>query len=322
MRIIFAGTSDFARFHLAHLLSLGYDITSVFTQPDRPSGRGMHLSSSPVKKLALEAGLKVFQPSNLNQECLSDDIRDFLTKEVPDIVIVVAYGLILPSWLLKLPKLGCINVHASLLPRWRGAAPIQRAIEYGDKYSGITIIKMDSGLDTGCILLQSIVPISDDFCSKDLEARLASEGVNSLVHVIKNINELPVNPQSEDGVSYAKKIEKSESILNFSNDALSLERKIRAFNPFPGVIIRLPSFDKPIKVWQALAINSSFEGPSGVITDISVNQGIDISTGKGILRLKEVQKSGCNKCSASDFIRGHKDRLLLGMKVIDFEYSK
>ncbi|MBW0454623.1 MAG: methionyl-tRNA formyltransferase [Candidatus Kinetoplastibacterium crithidii] len=322
MRIIFAGTSDFARSHLVHLLSLGYDISAVFTQPDRPSGRGMKLKSSPVKQAALEAGIKIFQPSNLKQEDLSNDIRDFLTKEIPDIIIVVAYGLILPSWLLNLPKLGCINVHASLLPRWRGAAPIQRAIEYGDKYSGITIIKMDSGLDTGCILLQSKVPILDDFCSKDLEIRLAYEGISSLSYVIKNIDKLPVNPQSKDGVSYAKKIEKSESILNFSNDAFSLERKIRAFNPFPGAIIKLPSFDKPIKVWQALAFNSSFEGPSGVITDINVHQGLDISTGKGILRLKEVQKSGCNKCSISDFISGHKDRLSLGMKVIDFEYSK
>ncbi|WBF65453.1 MAG: methionyl-tRNA formyltransferase [Candidatus Kinetoplastibacterium crithidii] len=322
MRIIFAGTSDFARFHLVHLLSLGYDISAVFTQPDRPSGRGMKLTSSPVKQVALENGLKIFQPSNLRKEDLSDDLRDFLNKEIPDIVIVVAYGLILPSWLLNMPKLGCINVHASLLPRWRGAAPIQRAIENGDKYSGITIIKMDPGLDTGCILLQSKIPILDSFCSKDLEARLASEGVKSLIYVIENFSKLHAHPQPKDGVSYAKKIEKSESILIFSNDAFSLERKIRALNPFPGAIVRLPTFNKPIKVWQALAFNSSFEGPSGVIVDINVHKGIDISTGKGILRLKEVQKSGCNKCSVSDFIRGHKDRLSLGMKVIDLEYSK
>ncbi|AGF47192.1 methionyl-tRNA formyltransferase [Candidatus Kinetoplastibacterium desouzaii TCC079E] len=319
MRIIFAGTSDFAAIHLNYLFSLGHEIPIVITQPDSHSGRGLLLKCSPVKQLAIERNVKVFQPNSLsiepNGSTQTLELRNTLLDLNPDIIVVVSYGLILPRWLLNLPKFGCVNVHASFLPRWRGAAPIQRSIEYGDAYTGITIIKMDSGLDTGDILFQSKIPIMDYFTYQDLHDLLAFEGSRGLEYVLANFNNIDPYPQLKDGVTYAKKIEKKDSILDFSKDACYLERLIRSLNPYPGSIIRLPIFKDPIKVWKALVLD--YKGKEVPGTIINVDEiGIDIVTSQGALRLKELQKSGSKKSMVADFVRGYRRLLKVGMQVI------
>ncbi len=231
LRVVFAGTPDFAASSLAAVLDSEHEVVAVYTQPDRPAGRGRKLTPSPVKQLAQEHGLPVVQPASLKD---ADDQAELAALNA-DVMVVVAYGLLLPQAVLDTPRLGCINVHASLLPRWRGAAPIQRAIEAGDSVSGVTIMQMDAGLDTGSMLYEVRPPITSRTTGGDLHDRLAIQGANALIHVLDNLDNgsLEATPQPEEGVTYAAKLSKAEAELDFSQPAEQLARKIRAFNPWP-----------------------------------------------------------------------------------------
>ena len=231
LRVVFAGTPDFAASSLAAVLDSEHEVVAVYTQPDRPAGRGRKLTPSPVKQLAQEHGLPVVQPASLKDA----DAQAELAALNADVMVVVAYGLLLPQAVLDTPRLGCINVHASLLPRWRGAAPIQRAIEAGDSVSGVTIMQMDAGLDTGAMLYEVRTPITSRTTGGDLHDRLAIQGANALIHVLDNLDNgsLEATPQPEEGVTYAAKLSKAEAELDFTQSAEQLARKIRAFNPWP-----------------------------------------------------------------------------------------
>lgn len=231
LRVVFAGTPDFAASSLAAVLESEHDVVAVYTQPDRPAGRGRKLTPSPVKQLALEHEIPVYQPVSLKNA----DAQAELAALEADVMVVVAYGLLLPQAVLDTPRLGCINVHASLLPRWRGAAPIQRAIEAGDSASGVTIMQMDAGLDTGAMLYEVRTPITPRTTGGDLHDRLAIQGANALVSVLDNLDNgsLEATPQPEEGVTYAAKLSKAEAELDFTQPAEQLARKIRAFNPWP-----------------------------------------------------------------------------------------
>ena len=231
LRVVFAGTPDFAASSLAAVLDSEHEVVAVYTQPDRPAGRGRKLTPSPVKQLAQEHGLPVVQPASLKD---ADDQAELAALNA-DVMVVVAYGLLLPQAVLDTPRLGCINVHASLLPRWRGAAPIQRVIEAGDSVSGVTIMQMDAGLDTGAMLYEVRTPITSRTTGGDLHDRLAIQGANALIHVLDNLDNgsLEATPQPEEGVTYAAKLSKAEAELDFSQPAEQLARKIRAFNPWP-----------------------------------------------------------------------------------------
>ena len=231
LNIVFAGTPVFAAKHLEMLHQGPHSVVAVLTQPDRPAGRGKRLQPSAVKALAMEAGLTLLQPETLKHP----DAARSLSTLGADLMVVVAYGLILPGEILAIPRLGCINVHASLLPRWRGAAPIQRAIEAGDSASGVTIMQMDAGLDTGAMLYEVRTPITSRTTGGDLHDRLAIQGANALVNVLDQLDSgsLEATPQPEEGVTYAAKLSKAEAELDFSQPAEQLARKIRAFNPWP-----------------------------------------------------------------------------------------
>ncbi|MEO6959527.1 MAG: methionyl-tRNA formyltransferase, partial [Burkholderiaceae bacterium] len=261
--IVFAGTPEFARVALSALLAAGHTVSLVLTQPDRPAGRGLKLTSSAVKQAALAANIPVCQPRGLRLEGKYPDdaraARDALLALAPDLIVVAAYGLILPRWVLSAPKYGCLNIHASLLPRWRGAAPIQRALEAGDAQTGVAIMQMNEGLDTGDIVLTRSLAIGPDYNAARLHDELAQLGARSIVQVIDGLEhgKLVAKPQPEQGVSYAAKLTKAEAALDFSQPATVLERRIRAFNPAPGATLRLPGLDEPVKVWMAQALDQS-----------------------------------------------------------------
>ncbi|UOF93699.1 MAG: methionyl-tRNA formyltransferase [Bordetella sp.] len=311
MRLVFAGTSDFACVSLKNLLKAKHDISLILTREDQKVGRGMKLIFNPVKKLGLKYGIKILQPKTLdvNTSFNSElkNVYEHLMLIKPDAIIVAAYGLILPKWILNFPRYGCINVHASLLPRWRGAAPIHRAIESGDKITGITIIQMDTGMDTGDILFQSFVPIFKDQNLKELHDILALEGGYAICNVLQRLltGDLKPKPQSISGITYAKKIKKSESLLDCSMDAEILARRIRAFYPSPGTVIYLENISNPLKIWRAQVLNEQTNVLPGRIQKIG-KFGIDIATGKGILRLLEIQKPGGKRQKVCDFIQGWK----------------
>lgn len=315
MKIVFAGTPDFARIAYEAIIDAGYEIPLVMTQPDRPAGRGMKLQASPVKVSALEHGAKVIQPVSLRltQGKLGPDAvieaenaKAALEALSPDIIVVAAYGLILPQWVLDLPKFGCINIHASLLPRWRGAAPIQRSIEAGDEQTGISIMKMDAGLDTGDVLLMKSIPI-DGMNASELHDKLAELGGIAIVEALADIKVLldGAQKQEEDGVTYAEKIQKSEAQLDWNMGTVQLERKIRAFNPFPGVTLTLPNIDGVVKVWKADFTNSKrpSDAVPGQILRVG-SDGIDVATADGVIRLLELQKPGGKKQDVASFING------------------
>jgi len=310
MRIVFAGTPEFAKRALVALLDAGYDIPLVLTQPDRPSGRGMKLTPSPVKQAASDAGIPVVQPRSLRLDGkFPDEARSAeaaLRDVAPDLMVVAAYGLILPRWVLDLPKHGCFNIHASLLPRWRGAAPIQRAIQAGDEETGITIMQMDEGLDTGDMLLRRSLPISDSHTAAMLHDELSELGSQAILRAISDLQtgQLLARPQPEAGVTYAAKLEKSEAPLDLNEPATVLARRIRAFNPVPGSTLMLPTIDAPVKVWQAVAIDepTADAAPGAVLR--ARPQGIDIATGEGVLRLLELQKPGGKRQTAEAFVAG------------------
>ncbi len=317
MRVAFAGTPEFARLALDALIGAGHRIACVLTQPDRPSGRGMKLMPSPVKQAALAAGIPVLQPRSLRLDGKypedAEAARSALQDLAPEVMVVAAYGLILPQWVLDLPRHGCLNIHASLLPRWRGAAPIQRAIEAGDAVSGVTIMQMDEGLDTGDMLYRVERPLAPDETGASLHDGLAADGARAIVDVLARLEAgdapAPV-PQPEAGVCYADKLLKSESPLDFSRPAVELARRVRAFDPFPGTTMALPGFDQPVKVWGAQALPAS-GGPGrdvpapGTIVDMGPD-GIDVATADGVLRVTALQKPGGRRQPAAEFVRAYR----------------
>ncbi len=309
MRLVFAGTPEFARIAYTALCDAGHDIPLVLTQPDRPAGRGLKLTPSAVKVAALEDDVEVLQPRSLRLDGKYPEdaamARDALLAVKPDVMIVAAYGLILPQWVLSLPALGCLNIHASLLPRWRGAAPIQRAIEAGDSETGITIMQMDEGLDTGAMLLAEALPIRDGHTAAELHDELATLGGKLIVRALDDIacGRATATPQPEQGVTYAAKLEKSEAQLDLAQDAATLARRIGAFNPAPGAVVRLPGLNDPVKVWRAQTVPGTTSAAPGTVL-AATPQGVDLATGHGILRLLELQKAGGKRQPADVFVRG------------------
>lgn len=301
LRIIFAGTPDFAARHLDALLAANYNVVGVFTQPDRPAGRGKKLMPSPVKVVAQEHGLPVFQPASLrpveNQQLIADLNAD--------IMVVVAYGLILPKAVLEMPRLGCINVHGSLLPRWRGAAPIQRSLWAGDDETGVTIMQMDVGLDTGDMLYKLACPITPDDTSASLYDKLAELGPQGLIETLQLLASGKARPevQDESRVTYAEKLSKEEALLDWSLSAAQLERCIRAFNPWPMSYFMMDG--QPLKVWKASVLNTATNAAPGTILEAD-KQGIQVATAQGVLNIEELQPAGKKAMKAQDLLNSRK----------------
>lgn len=309
MRVIFAGTPEFARVGLQRLLDAGFTVPLVLTQPDRPAGRGMKLQASPVKQCALSHGIPVSQPRSLRLDGKYPDdaaaARDALMAAKADVMVVAAYGLILPQWVLDLPSKGCLNIHASLLPRWRGAAPIHRAIELGDAETGVTIMQMDAGLDTGDMLLVERVAITATDTTATLHDRLATLGGRMIVEALElaACGGLHATPQPSEGITYAHKIEKAESTIDWSLPAAVIDQRIRAFDPFPGASTEAGG--ETIKIWSCeIDSNESFTDKRyGHILRIDV-AGITVVCGQGALRLTTLQRAGGKRLPAADFLRG------------------
>lgn len=310
MRVIFAGTPEFARVALERLHAAGFEIPLVLTQPDRPAGRGMKLQASPVKQWAASAGITVAQPRSLRLDGKFPDdaasAREAILAAQADVMVVAAYGLILPQWVLDTPRLGCLNIHASLLPRWRGAAPIHRAIEAGDAETGITIMQMDAGLDTGDLLLVDRLPITRQDTTASLHDRLAELGGRLIVEALElaACGGLSATPQPAGGVSYAHKIEKHEAMTDWTQSAAVLERRIRAFNPFPGAAGLLAG--ETLKFWRAEILAGAARPPGAAPGQVLAagEQGVDIAALDGVLRVSRLQKAGGKALDAADFLRG------------------
>ena len=305
MRVIFAGTPDFAANALAALIAAGHEILVVLTQPDRPKGRGMKLTPSPVKILALQHNLPVWQPENLKDTAVQQQLRDLQA----DVMVVAAYGLLLPAAVLSIPEHGCLNIHASLLPRWRGAAPIQRAIEAGDVESGVCIMQMDVGLDTGDVLLSRNTPITDDTTAAQLHDALAVIGAEAVVEALAKLPELTAVPQLEAGVTYAQKLSKADAEIDWALGAKQIHNKIRALNPVPGAWSSLNG--QVIKIWASTVLEQSSDAAIGNIIAAD-KQGIAVQTGEGVVLITELQASGSKRMAAAAFVAGHAD--LLGQK--------
>ena len=310
LRVGFAGTPEFSAQALQAILTAGFTVPLVLTQPDRPSGRGLKLKPSAVKQCALEHDIAVAQPRSLRLDGkYPDEARSAqaaLNLAQLDVLVVAAYGLILPSWVLTTPRYGCLNIHASLLPRWRGAAPIQRAIEAGDTQTGVTIMQMDEGLDTGAMLLVESLAISDTETAATLHDRLAEQGARLIVAALQALplETLTAQPQPFEGATYASKLDKAEAALDFSQSAMQLARRIRAFNPTPGATLQLPAIHELVKVWNAVAIVATGkQDEPGTVIGASP-EGIDLATAHGVLRLTELQRAGGKRQSAAAFIQG------------------
>jgi methionyl-tRNA formyltransferase len=303
MKVVFAGTPEFAQVALAALHAAGFRIPLVLTQPDRPAGRGMKLSPSPVKQWALAHGLEVAQPRSLRLDGKYPDdagaARERLLALQPDVMVVAAYGLILPRWVLDLPRLGCLNIHASLLPRWRGAAPIHRAIEAGDAETGITIMQMDEGLDTGDMLLAERLPIGPDDTTGRLHDRLAVLGGRLIVEALEMAACGGLRPvrQPEEGVTYAHKIDKAEAAIDWHQAAAEIERRIRAFDPQPGCHADVGG--EPLKIWRA-KVSAGFSGEVGQLA-VEAGRAI-VACAQGGLELLEVQRPGGRRLGAAAWL--------------------
>ncbi len=311
MKVAFAGTPEFAAEALRAILAAGFEVPLVLTQPDRPAGRGMKLQASPVKQLALAHGphgIAVAQPHSLRLDGKYPDeaaaARDALLAAAPDVMVVAAYGLILPQWVLDLPRLGCLNIHASLLPRWRGAAPIHRAIEAGDAETGITIMQMDAGLDTGDMLLVERTPIGEDDTTAVLHDRLATLGGRLIVEALEMAacGGLSRTPQPAEGVTYAHKIEKAEAAIDWRLPARVLAARVRAFDPFPGTTFCMPGekATETIKLWAAGVVPAS--GQPGEVLQAQGDTLI-VACGEQALALRTLQRPGGKRISAREFLQ-------------------
>ncbi len=309
MRIVFAGTPEFARVALEKLHAAGFDIALVLTQPDRPAGRGLKLQASPVKQWALAHNLAVAQPRSLRLDGKYPDDAAAANAAIDaarsDVMVVAAYGLILPKWVLDTPRLGCLNIHASLLPRWRGAAPIHRAIEAGDAQTGITIMQMDAGLDTGDMLLTGVQMIAPDDTTPSLHHKLAAMGGRLIVEALDTLarSGSRLRKQPLEGVTYAHKIDKQEAQIDWQQSAAVIERRVRAFNPFPGASSVLNG--EVIKLQNAhISGAASARGiRAGAILSVR-KEGIDVATGDGVLCITRLQKAGGKPMDVGDFLRG------------------
>jgi methionyl-tRNA formyltransferase len=295
MRLIFAGTPEFAAQALQAIVAAGHDVTLVLTQPDRPAGRGMTLQPSAVKKVALEHGIEVFQPLTLRDA----EAQAKLAAVGAEVMVVAAYGLILPQVVLDMPRFGCINIHGSLLPRWRGAAPIQRALLAGDAETGVCIMQMEAGLDTGPVLLRGAFPIEASDTTATLHDRLAALGAGLVDEALGKLP-LPAEPQPAEGVTYAHKIEKAEALIDWSKTATELDRHIRAFNPFPGAQALFAG--QTVKLWQAMPVDGA--GEAGAILALDRHR-IVIACGQGALAVSELQKAGGKRLPVQQFLAGH-----------------
>jgi len=292
MRLIFMGTPDFAVPALEALIDAGHEIVCVYTQPPRPAGRGHREKPSPVHVFARENGIEIRHPAGLKEA----GVQTEFTALNADAAVVAAYGLILPKAVLDAPRLGCINIHASLLPRWRGAAPIQRAILAGDTETGVTIMQMDEGLDTGPMLITEAVPIGPDTTASDIHDRLAEIGGRLVVNILSG--ELPAAvPQQEDGATYASKLDRGEGRIDWTEDAAALDRKVRALNPWPGVWCEIDG--ERLRVLGAAPVAGS--GSPGVV----IASPLTIACGSGALRLDRVQRAGKSAMAAEDYVRGN-----------------
>jgi methionyl-tRNA formyltransferase len=298
LKLVFAGTPEFAVPCLAACRASGAEVVAVYTQPDRPAGRGRKLAPSPVKQAALDAGLPVEQPESLK----SAEALARLAAYAPDLMVVVAYGLILPRKVLAIPRLGCWNVHASLLPRWRGAAPIQRAILAGDAETGVDLMRMEAGLDTGPVLLEKRTPIAREDTGGSLHDRLAALGAAALVEGLARTlsgEVLAAVPQPEEGVTYAHKLDKAESALDFTRAAIVLERQVRAFDPWPGSDAEIAG--ERLRVWAATALEQSHTAAPGTLL-AARRDGLDLACADGVLRVTAVQRAGGRRISAADYL--------------------
>lgn len=303
LRIVFAGTPDFAAHQLQALLDSGeHLLVAAYTQPDRPAGRGKKLSPSPVKQLAQAHQIPVFQPASLKGEAAQAE----LAALDADVMVVVAYGLLLPQAVLDTPRLGCVNVHASLLPRWRGAAPIQRAIEAGDDKTGVTIMQMDAGLDTGAMLLMAECPIETTDTSADLHDRLAKLSGPALLKTLHQLQLGAAQSQVQDDSQscYAAKISKAEAELDWRSSAEQLERQVRAFNPFPIAFTLRAGSEERIRIWKAQATELQHSSPHGTILALTA-AGLEVACGQGSLLITEVQLPGKKAMSVEALVRGH-----------------
>jgi methionyl-tRNA formyltransferase len=319
MRVIFAGTPEFAAVALRDLHAAGHDIVLVLSQPDRPAGRGMKLQASPVKQWAQEHGLPVAQPQGLRLDgkyaADAAQAQAQIQAAQADVMVVAAYGLILPTWVLETPRLGCLNIHASLLPRWRGAAPIHRAIEAGDAQTGITIMQMDAGLDTGDMWLTAQEPIHADDTTATLHDRLAALGGRLIVQALQALEGSPASmaqagmvrtPQPAAGVTYAHKIEKAEASIDWHQSADVIARRVRAFNPFPGASANwrtgLGALEV-LKLWQAQALPTSTNQAAGTVLSADAS-GVHIACGEGVLCATQLQRAGGKRLEVDAFLRG------------------
>ncbi|MGR5237346.1 methionyl-tRNA formyltransferase [Vibrio alfacsensis] len=311
LRIVFAGTPDFAARHLAALLSSEHEVVAVYTQPDRPAGRGKKLTASPVKTIALEHDIPVYQPENFK----SDEAKQALADLNADIMVVVAYGLLLPQAVLDTPKLGCINVHGSILPRWRGAAPIQRSIWAGDAETGVTIMQMDIGLDTGDMLKIATLPIEASDTSASMYEKLAGLGPDALIDCLADIAAGKAKPvKQDDGLAnYAKKLSKEEARINWSDDAAHIERCVRAFNPWP--MSHFDAAENSIKVWQSRVAEQASDQPAGTIVQAD-KTGIYVATGNGVLILEQLQVPGKKAMSVQDILNSRAAWFEVGTQLI------
>ena len=298
MKVIFAGTPDFAAQALRAIAAAGFEIPLVLTQPDRPKGRGMQLQASPVKQAALELGLTIAQPASLRHE----EAQALLRAQNADVMVVAAYGLILPQAVLDTPAHGCLNIHASLLPRWRGAAPIQRAIEAGDAETGVCIMQMDAGLDTGAVVSTHRYPIKNTDTANEVHNALMQLGAQAIVADLQQLQQtgrLNATPQPQTGITYAQKLTKEEAKIDWHQPAPVIERKIRAFNPVPGAWVEYQ--DRPLKIWQAEAVEQS--GRAGEVLAIS-SDGLIVACGEGALNITELQPAGSKRMPIAAFAAG------------------
>lgn len=306
LRIIFAGTPEFAATSLQALLESEHQVVAVLTQPDRPSGRGKKLTAGPVKALALSHELPVLQPLSLRDA----NIAEQLDAYAADVMVVVAYGLLIPPAVLALPRYGCINVHGSLLPRWRGAAPIQRAIEAGDAQTGVGIMQMEAGLDTGPVLLERRTPIAADDTGASVHDRLAALGATALTDALLDLPTLQANAtvQPEDGITYAHKLSKEDALLDWADEPARQVNRVRAFNPWPVAWTYYGG--EPLKIWAAQALSAGSAAP-GTIIKVAA-EGLTVATGSGAVLLTELQLPGKRAMSVADLLRGRPDYFKAG----------